>query len=458
MSLTFIFITPFYKLENMSKVKTGKKDSTHNPLGKYFGYFNTLLDTKLAKSLKLRELTEKIVYQGTYNAIKIANARVFKGSGKKKGERLQAKPATDLFNLNYTEEQLMIKESLVQLANKMRIAAEHIDEEYQINQELWDEFNALELTYMLVPESLGGVMQEKSTVTQMLMAETLAYGDVGQALAFLSRHSVVNAIVQWGNEAQQTELIPEFLSGQPPMVSTAVNEPVALFNPYQLSTKAEIAGDKIVLNGRKNMVPLAEASAYFLVAADLQGKGPQIFIVDNHLKGMQVSEQKGMGLNAAQLGEIVFNNVEIDISAQLGGEAGVNYEEFIHLSKLGWCALAVGGCQAVLDYVIPYCNDRYAFGEPISNRQAVAFMNADMKIETDGMRLLTQRAVSRAEQGLDFGREAYLAHVFCSDKSMKIGTDGVQLLGGHGYIRDYPVQRWYRDLRAVAISYNGIHL
>lgn len=442
----------------MSKVKTEKKDSTHNPLGNYFGYFNTLLDTKLAKSLKLRELTEKIVYQGTYNASKLSSARVFKGSGKKKGERLQSKKPSDLFDLNYTEEQQMIRDSIVELANRMRIAAEHADEKFEIDRELWDEFNALELTYMLIPESLGGVMQEKSTVTQMLIAETLAYGDIGQAVAFLSRHSVINALVQWGNEDQQKELIPEFLSEKVPVVSTAVNEPVSLFNPYELTTTAVKSNGKIILNGKKNMVALAESAGYFLVAADLQGKGPQLFIVDNHLKGMEVKAQKGMGLNTAQLGEINFNNVEIDASSQLGGDEGLPYKDFINLSKLGWCAMAVGGCQAVLDYVIPYTNDRYAFGEPISNRQAVAFMIADMKIEVDGMRLLIQRAVSRAEQGLDFEREAYLAHVMCSDKSMQIGSNGVQLLGGHGYIRDYPVQRWYRDLRAVALCYNGIHL
>lgn len=442
----------------MSSTKPKKKESTDNPLGTYFTYFNTILDTKLAKSMKLREFTEKFVYQGTLNAIKIANARVFKGSSKKEGESLKPKASSGFFDLNYTEEQQMIRDSIVELANKMRIAAEHIDDEFEINQELWDEFNALELTYMLIPESLGGVMQEKSTTTQMLIAETLAYGDIGQALAFLSRHGVVNAIVQWGNDTQQKTLIPEFLEAKPPVVSTAINEPTPLFNPFELATTATLKGDKIILNGVKNMVPLAENANYFLVAANFEDKGPQLFIVDNNLKGMTTTAQKGMGLNAAQLGKLVFKEVEIDASSMLGGVNGIPYNEFINLSKLGWCAIAVGGCQAALDYVIPYTNDRYAFGEPISNRQAVAFMIADMKIETESMRLLTQRAVSRAEQGLSFERETYLAHITCSDKSMQIGSNGVQLLGGHGFIRDYPVQRWYRDLRAVAICYNGTHL
>ena len=104
----------------------------------------------------------------------------------------------------------------------------------------------------------------------------------------------------------------------------------------------------------------------------------------------------------------------------------------------------------VLDYVTPYCNERVAFGEPISNRQSVAFMIADIAIELEAMRLMTWRAASRAEQGLDFHEQAYLAKVFCAEHAMKIGTDGVQLLGGHGFCREHPVELWYRNLRAIA--------
>jgi alkylation response protein AidB-like acyl-CoA dehydrogenase len=105
----------------------------------------------------------------------------------------------------------------------------------------------------------------------------------------------------------------------------------------------------------------------------------------------------------------------------------------------------------VLDYVKDYCNQRVAFGEPITHRQAVAFAIADIAIELEGMRLLVYRAAARAEQGLDIKREAYLARVQCAEMGMKIGTDGVQLLGGHGFIREHMVELWYRNLRAVAL-------
>jgi len=110
----------------------------------------------------------------------------------------------------------------------------------------------------------------------------------------------------------------------------------------------------------------------------------------------------------------------------------------------------------VLDYVIPYCNERGAFGEPITNRQSIAFMIADIAIELECMRLMVYRAASRADLGRSFRREAFLARLQCTDKGMGIGTDGVQLLGGHGYVKDHPVEHWYRDLRAIGVIEGGL--
>lgn len=104
-----------------------------------------------------------------------------------------------------------------------------------------------------------------------------------------------------------------------------------------------------------------------------------------------------------------------------------------------------------------YANERTAFGEPISHRQSVAFMIADMAIEIDAMQMLILNAASLAESGQDFHREAYLARLLCAEKSMKIGTDGVQILGGYGFTKEHPVERWYRDLRATAIVHSGLH-
>jgi alkylation response protein AidB-like acyl-CoA dehydrogenase len=148
---------------------------------------------------------------------------------------------------------------------------------------------------------------------------------------------------------------------------------------------------------------------------------------------------------------VKLDGVSVPISARLGGDKPFDLQRLLDLSRIGAAALAVGVGQAVLDYVKVYCTERVAFGEPIANRQSVAFMIADIAIELDGMRLLAYRAAARAERGLPFHREAYLARVQAAEKGMKIGSDGVQLLGGHGFIREHLVELWYRNLRAIAL-------
>ncbi len=146
-----------------------------------------------------------------------------------------------------------------------------------------------------------------------------------------------------------------------------------------------------------------------------------------------------------------------NVRADKLGDADFDYQAFLDLGALAWIGLAIGTCQAVLDYSVKYANERIAFGEPISHRQSVAFMIADMAIEIDAMRMLLWNAASLAEAGKPFHREAYLARLLAGEKAMKIGNDGVQVLGGHGFTKEHPVERWYRDLRAVAVMHSGLH-
>jgi alkylation response protein AidB-like acyl-CoA dehydrogenase len=158
-----------------------------------------------------------------------------------------------------------------------------------------------------------------------------------------------------------------------------------------------------------------------------------------------------MGVRAAATGRVTFEDVKLPAGALLGEGAAEVYSHCVSLARLGWCAVALGTGRAVLDYVVPYVKDRTAFGEPISNRQAVAFTVANIAIELDGMRLTTLRAASRVDAGLAFAREVSLARRLCAERGMQIGSDGVQLLGGHGYVKEHPVERWYRDLRAAGL-------
>ncbi|HZC89422.1 MAG TPA: acyl-CoA dehydrogenase, partial [Mycobacterium sp.] len=247
--------------------------------------------------------------------------------------------------------------------------------------------------------------------------------------------------------------LKEFAGENVPQACVAIAEPRPLFDPTALKTTAVRTPSGYRLDGVKSLVPAAANAELFVVAAQLNGK-PALFIVESSSNGLTVKPDPSMGIRAAALGRVELDNVSVPVSARLGEDdaTDADYSEAIALSRLGWAALAVGTSHAVLDYVVPYVKEREAFGEPIAHRQSVAFMCANIAIELDGLRLITWRGAARAEQGLPFIREAALAKRIGADKGMQIGLDGVQLLGGHGFTKEHPVERWYRDLRAIAIA------
>jgi alkylation response protein AidB-like acyl-CoA dehydrogenase len=201
------------------------------------------------------------------------------------------------------------------------------------------------------------------------------------------------------------------------------------------------------------MVPLGADAELFVVGALLDGQ-PRMFLLESGTNGVLVEAEPSMGLRAASLSRLLLHDVRVPGGALLG--TADDYRECVRLSRLAWCALSLGTAQAVLDYVVPYVNERVAFGEPVSHRQGVAFMVANIGIELAGMRLVTYRAASRAAQGRSFAREVALARRLCTDHGMQIGSDGVQLLGGHGFVKEHPVERWYRDLRAIGVIDGGV--
>ncbi len=430
-------------------------------IGYTLGTIVKLSSSQTLDRMGLRKFMEKVAFTLTKGGIRTASkaARVFQGGSKSgKPQRLNAPGlTTDLFDLNITEEQQMIRETARSFAlDVLRPGSEKADEACATSVQTLAAALELGLNDFAVPESFGGAAVERSPVTTMLLAEDLAYGDMGQAIAVLAPMSVANALTAWGSAEQQSKYLPDFASGNPPQASIAVCEPRPLFDCFEMHTSAKKQGDEYILNGAKSMVPLAAEAEIFLVAAQTD-QGPAVFIVEGGTEGLSVGEDPGMGVRASAMRPLLLDNVHIPASNRLGGE-DFDYQRFIDLGTLAWCALAVGTSQAVLDYVIPYCNERHAFGEPISHRQSVAFMIADMAIELESMRILTWRAACRAERGVDFQRETFLARTLVKEKAMKIGTDGVQLLGGHGFTREYPVERWYRDLRAIGVAWGGLHL
>ncbi|MEB3022729.1 acyl-CoA dehydrogenase family protein [[Mycobacterium] crassicus] len=360
----------------------------------------------------------------------------------------------DYFDLTPDDDQQMIAQTVEEFAAEiLRPAAHDADDAADYPAALLTKAAELGVTAINIPEDFDGIAAHRSAVTNVLVAEALAYGDMGLALPILAPGGFASALTHWGSADQQATYLPAFAGENVPQACVAIAEPQPLFDPTNLKTTAVRTPSGYRLDGVKSLVPAAANAEIFIVAAQLNGK-PALFIVESKAKGLSVKADPSMGIRAAALGQIELDKVSVPLTARLGEDdaTDADYSEAVALSRLGWAALAVGTSHAVLDYVMPYIKEREAFGEPIARRQSVAFMCANIAIELDGLRLVTWRGAARAEQGLPFIREAALAKRLAADKGMQIGLDGVQLLGGHGYTKEHPVERWYRDLRALGVA------
>jgi alkylation response protein AidB-like acyl-CoA dehydrogenase len=432
-----------------------------DPFGYAVAAMNKLAQSELLDRLGIRKHTERAAFMLTRGGFRTATTagRAFAAAGKRgrAGTRPAAAPASGVFDLTPTEDEQMLVDVVTELATEVvRPAAADADTACATPPEVLAAGNEIGLPILGVPESLGGLSDERTAMTGALVAEALARGDMGIAVAALANGSVATALSLWGTDEQQTTYLPAFTGDQPAAASLALTEPTVLFDALQPATTATTTGDGYALDGVKSLVPRGADAELFVVGARLDGGANALFLVEAGVDGLDVEADPAMGVRAASLTRLSLADVRVSAHAMLGRDDGTTYAECVRLSRLAWCALAVGTGQAVLDHVTPYVKQREAFGEPVAHRQSVAFMVADMAIELQAMRLLTYKAAARVAAGQEASREVGLARELCASKGMKIGLDGVQLLGGHGFVKEHPVERWYRDLRAIGVMEGGV--
>jgi alkylation response protein AidB-like acyl-CoA dehydrogenase len=421
-----------------------------------------LAGSDVADRLRVRKPAERVLYRATRNGFRAAGAagRSFAVVSRRGAQpaRLATTSSAGVFDLNPTDEQQMLQEAFRGFATeRLRPAALAADTACAAPPELLAAAGELGLTMLGVPEALGGAVSERSTVTAVLATEALAHGDMGLAVAALAPAGVAAALSLWGDADQQATYLPALVGEEASAAAAlALHEPGALFDPFALKTTARRSDDGagFVLDGVKALVPRAEAAELLIVAARIDGPpthGPALFLVEPATQGVFAKAAPAMGVRAAATGDVLLQGVRLPARALLGDGDPAVYAACVRRARLAWCALALGTARAVLDYVIPYVNERVAFGEPISHRQAVAFAVSDIAIELEGMRLAALRAASRLDAGEDAGREVAIARALCAEQGAAIGSQGVQLLGGHGFVKEHPVERWYRDLRAAGV-------
>ena len=361
-----------------------------------------------------------------------------------------------MYSFTPTEEQQMLLDAVKRYADgDIRPASREADEKAVFPPDLIEKGWELGVLQASIPEDYDG-FGDYSTLTGVLAAEGLAYGDLAGAMGVMTPNLFVLPILLAGSEEQKKEFIPPVIEMEWKPFTAAVIEPFFDFDPLDLKTKATKKGDSIQISGEKIYVPYASEAESLLVYASLEGK-TQAFIVSRESKGLTVGErQQTLGINAYPLYTITLDKVTIPVSQQLNGADGHEMDGIIASWQVALAAMSVGVAQAAYEYAIEYAKDRDVFGVKVAQKQAIAFMLAEMGMDIEGTRLLTWEAAWMMDEAKeDAYKHAYLAYSGAVDMVMMVTDRAVQILGGHGYIREHPVELWMRNGRGFA-AFSGL--
>ncbi len=356
-----------------------------------------------------------------------------------------------MYSFEPSEDQKVLLEAIGKFSSRvLRAGLREADETAAPRPEWTSEGWELGLLPASIPEIYGG-FGERSAVTGALAAEELAWGCLSAALTLMAPNLMAFPILLYGSRRQREEHLPKFCSDSYAPGSAALMEPRYNFDPRHLGTTAARANGKYVLSGTKINVPCAAESDWILVYADDNGS-TQGFLVEKHTPGLTIGErERNMGMNAFPLYSVRLDGCEVPASHRLGEEMGSDFSILHNASRVGLSSMAVGVGRAAYEYALEYAKNRKAFGEAIGRRQAIAFMLAEMITDLEAARMMVWEAAWLLDQGKDATRESFLAANFASDAALTASDRAVQILGGHGYIRDYPVELWLRDARGFAV-------
>lgn len=362
-------------------------------------------------------------------------------------------------NFTLTEEQSQIREMVRSLARKeFAPKAAEVDEASRFPEENLRKLAELGLTGMLVPPEYGG--SESGAVAYSLALSEIASGCASTAVILAVSSMVGETIWRFGNEAQRKRYLPALASATDGIGAFALTEPGAGSDAQAISTTALRDGESFVLNGSKAFITNGDRAAVTIVLA-VTGKGDRkeisAFLVEGGAKGLTVGKaEHKMGLKGSGTVSLALEDCRVPARAMLGspGDGFRIAMSALDGGRIGIAAQAVGIARAALESAAAYAKERKQFGQPISEFQAIQFMLADSATEVDAAWLLTCRAAYRKERGQPFGREASMAKLFASEAGNRACHKAVQILGGYGYIREYPVERHLRDIK-VATIYEG---
>lgn len=363
-------------------------------------------------------------------------------------------------NFEFSDEQQAIQKLVREFAEKeIAPTVQERDEKAEFSREIFDKIGELGLCGIFFPEEYGG--SDGSYVSYILANEELSKVDDAVAAGYASSISLCAwPIWKFGTEEQKKKYLTPLAEGTK-MGAFGLTEPNAGSDAARQQSTAVRKGDHYILNGSKIFITNGgEADIYVVFAMTDKTKGTKgisAFILEKGMEGFTFGkEEQKMGIHASKTRELIFQDVKVPVENLLG-EEGKGFKiamQGLDGGRIGVAAQGLGIAGAALEAAIKYSKEREQFGKPVCKFQSISFMLADMATKLDAARLLVYRAAALKEQGKPCTKESCMAKLYATDAAMSIATDAVQILGGYGYIREYPVERLMRDAKITQI-YEG---
>ncbi len=340
---------------------------------------------------------------------------------------------------------------------KVKPFAREWDSAESLPREVLRDLGELGAMGVLVTEQYGGAAMD--ALAMAVVVEEIARHDGSLALTVASHNGLGTSHVRlFGSEAQRRKYLPKLASGEW-LAAWALTEPGSGSDAAGMKSTAVRRGDGWVLNGSKTFITQGTVADVFVVLAltspERRQKGVTGFILEKGLKGFSQRAMHGkLGMRSSDTAELFFENVEVPDSQRLGelGHGFIDTLQILDRGRITIGALAVGLGRGALEESVAYAQQRTAFGHPIAEFQALRWMMADMKVENDAARLLVHRAARMADSGRPFTKEASMAKLFASEAAMRACNKAIQIHGGYGYTREFPVERYLRDAKLCEIG------
>lgn len=368
---------------------------------------------------------------------------------------MTARPALTILS----EDELAFRDAVRSFAeSEIKPQVAHMDEKAQMNPELVKKLFEMGLMGIETPEKYGGA---GATFTMACLAvEELGRVDGSvSVLADVQNTLTTNAFLKWGTEAQKEKYLTKMASEW--VGAYALSESSSGSDAFALKLKAEHKGDKYILNGSKLWITNGKEASVFIVFANVDVskgyKGITAFIVEKDFPGFKVGKKEDkLGIRASSTCELLFENCEVP-AANVLGEVGKGYKiaiETLNEGRIGIGAQMLGIAQGAYEAALGYVKSREQFGKPIAHFQGVQFQLAEMRIEIEAARLMVYNAARLKDAGQDFIEEAAMAKYYASKVAEKVSSKAIDLFGGNGFTKEYPVEKFWRDAKIGQI-YEG---